>query len=417
MGTENKFTVDDISNFLKNLVEIGGVYVVSPAPEYYIQCKIKNSDETKPVTITSKNEEGKTVENRLALFSTSDTSCIGINPYAMGDFNTNNNWLMVSCSINLSANIIKTMRELIRIAAENNVDRPTDDEDDKTITAIKFLGSLASQIDEKMIKEFDEVSTQVANFFTIDYNRAKGVGMVNCQLCNPSFPKTFGKNKIRRTSWDVFTELFYNVIGGKDLTNFNFRSTSTTYPSFDSRVNILVQVYDKIKTALSLIDLSVVNLEEIKNHLPHISEYGSIAKWYNDARQTTTIKKPTETNSTSENLSNEKSAPEAARLALFGNEAQTTSTPKETPVNNFRNPFFDQDTSSISNNRNNDIPAPRNNPRNQGCPYLNDRRNSYNSQGSSFHNPYFEEPDRSYEYRSGYDNIGRNRIAPSNPYL
>lgn len=267
------FTDSDISSFLKGLIELGEAQTVDDSPDKYIRSAITGEQ----VTMT---QEGKRVP--LAIYGTSASDAIIINPFSEGETeSTKNSWFIESRNTILGTLIAGVIEKLLTIGAENK-DKKKVDKGEENRLATKYLSKCVLDIDEKMIDEFVTIRQDIYKFFHISYNKTKRLGEVKCLVFNPLMRDSF-KKQVRQKSWGVFEKLVFAVLNTEDLADFTYKPDSIGIPVFEAFANILIDVYDHIKDALKIVDIKVPGLNALKSHLKYLKEYQAAAAWCSTA--------------------------------------------------------------------------------------------------------------------------------------
>lgn len=262
---------EDISQFLSDVIELGGIHQVDKSPDKLIRLH-DGTLETITVDGAQKN---------LAIYGTRSQDALIINPFSEGEANSaRNSWFYLSRNVILSGIVIKLMKHLIEIGAnshkKNNKDTPDP-------IAIKLLESDITAMDEKMIKEFDQISKKRANFFVIHYNTSSHKGEVKSVIFNQAQRKAYPG--IRVKTWAVFENLLGKLLEVRKLEDFDYTPALMGAPMLESFVHILINVYKRLIPALSLLsgfDDKLKNtgtlVGEIESHLKYLGDYYTKAK-------------------------------------------------------------------------------------------------------------------------------------------
>lgn len=262
---EHAFTDNDITSFLTQLIELGNVDTVDTSPDKYIR-RISTGQ---PETITT---EGKVMP--LAVYGSRATDALIVNPFAEGSPDaTKNIWFYSTRNAILSKNIVSILLYLLEIGANAKRNKTKDISD---LKAAKYLAKYIADIDEKTLNEFQSLANNIAEFFTIYYNKGTRMGEVRCIVFSKEQRKTFD---IRQKTWKMLEGLTLEILDATSLSDFNYETSSLmAVPVFESFANILVNVYSHIKEPLKMVEVDV-KVEPIKSHLKYIQEYQSKAAW------------------------------------------------------------------------------------------------------------------------------------------
>lgn len=261
-----QFSDNDVSSFLKGLIELGGGNVVDDSPDKYIRMKSDN----KPVTLSA---DGRNVP--LAIYGTKATDAIIINPFSEGDTDsTKQAWFYSSRNIVLSALIVKIMKTLLTVGAASH--KKKKDEEPASMEAIKWISKYVTEIDEKMVKEFDTISKELHNFMNIHYNKGTKRGEVKCVIFTQNQRKAFPS--VRAKTWGVFEGILSDILGISELGELDYIPETLGIPAFESFAHILVNIYERLQEALKLIGRED-NVAALKSHLKYLPDYFARAKW------------------------------------------------------------------------------------------------------------------------------------------
>lgn len=266
--SEVVFTDNDVSSFLKVLIEIGGIYKIDDSPDKYIRFTSDN-------TLVTTNVDG--VAKPLAIYGTKANDCIIINPFVEGEIDSSRNkWFYSTRNITLSGHLAAIMQYLLKLAADSKKKKGEDQVTD--LLALELLADDVHDIDEKMIKEFKNISNELTNFFNIYWNKSLNQCEVKCSLFITNQRKAFGST-IRVKSWDVLERLMTRILGTNDLGTFTKKPVTLGVPVFETFVGILVDIYSRINGALKMIGQPEVNVGELESHLKYVGQYAAKAKW------------------------------------------------------------------------------------------------------------------------------------------
>lgn len=261
-----EFSNENISTFLKGLLEVGGVHKVEDTPDKYVRNVLSGKIEELPIEAGSR---------KLAIFGTMANDVIIVNPFAEGESNTTRTtWFYHDRNIAISALLAKAMEHVLTVAARSHNKKAKEEANDQKV--IKFVGKYAVNVDNKMVTEFKQVRKNLAEFATIYYNKKKRFSTLNCVLFNEGTPKIHPS--VRAGSWDVLKAIFLKVVNVKSLDEFKIEPQNPDMPVFESFCYVFLNVLDNIKPVLELAGVSV-DTEELKGHLKYLSMYQQRAKW------------------------------------------------------------------------------------------------------------------------------------------
>ena len=264
-----KIKDEDVSKFLKAIIEIGGINSVDDSPDKYIR---RGSGDGEPASLTVDG-----VAHPLAIYGTQATDAIIINPFAEGDLDASKNvWFYSTRNVVLGGLLGKLMKELIKIGADSHL-KKKNEKLDQPLEAIKLLESVVEDIDVSTIKEFDKIAKELRDFIVIHYNKTTKRGEVSCLIFNKVRRKQFPA--IRVKSWAVFEKLLGKILGTTDLSTFSEGANTVGIPVLETFTKILVKIYRAIKEPLTVIGVTLPQLGELESHIKYLGKYYLCARW------------------------------------------------------------------------------------------------------------------------------------------
>lgn len=262
---------NDITNFIAQTIEIGGLYCVGCDKDKFIM------SEDKPVTMKLSEDEKA---RPLAIYGTMCPDAYIVNPFNEGEASAAiSNWYYSTRNLTISAILVKTIIRVLE-AGYRAHGKDAKEEDGDALCA-KYLGKYTSKIDEKMLKEFTSLSNSLQEFCSIFYNKSKRTCRLNCLIFKPSAREHY--TNIRKSSWEVFEHITKSVLNCKSVDEFDYEPENPNIPLFESFINIYVEVMKRLEEAAKLVDIDLSNWENIKKFLPYIDQYYQQAKWCTDS--------------------------------------------------------------------------------------------------------------------------------------
>lgn len=265
-----RFTDKEPADMLKLLVELSGFYVVDNSPDKFIRGKSSGDPEFLM--------DGKE-QKQLALYGTKSAEALIVNPLAEGEANSErNSWFYLALNKGLAGDLTFLMSKLLRIGADQHKKTKSDESKTPDKKVIELLTSNVQQMDEKLCKEFQQISKQ-QNFINIHYNKTQHKGEVKCLFFIEAQKKAFPN--IRKSSWPIFEDILGKLLGIRNLTDFDYKPTVQALPLFESTVNILLKIYQRIQPWMKIFDCgpTEAQLGELESHLKYLNEYYEVAKW------------------------------------------------------------------------------------------------------------------------------------------
>lgn len=265
----DKIKDEDVSKFLKAIIEIGGINSVDDSPDKYIR---RGSGDGEPASLTVDS-----ISHPLAIYGTRANDAIIINPFAEGDLDASKNvWFYSTRNVVLGGLIVKLMKELIKMGADSHLKKKTD-KTEPSLEAIKLLEGIVDDIDVSTIKEFDKIAKELRDFIVIHYNKTTKKGEVSCLIFNKVRRKQFPA--IRVKSWAVFEKMLANILGTDDMSTFAESATTVGIPVLETFTKILVKIYKAIKEPLTVIGVTLPQLGELESHVKYLGQYYTCARW------------------------------------------------------------------------------------------------------------------------------------------
>ena len=265
----DKIKDEDVSKFLKAIIEIGGINSVDDSPDKYIR---RCSGDGEPASLTVDG-----ISHPLAIYGTRANDAIIINPFAEGDLDASKNvWFYSTRNVVLGGLIVKLMKELIKMGADSHLKKKTD-KTEPSLEAIKLLEGIVDDIDVSTIKEFDKIAKELRDFIVIHYNKTTKKGEVSCLIFNKVRRKQFPA--IRVKSWAVFEKMLANILGTDDMSTFAESATTVGIPVLETFTKILVKIYKAIKEPLTVIGVTLPQLGELESHVKYLGQYYTCARW------------------------------------------------------------------------------------------------------------------------------------------
>lgn len=267
---EVNFTDDDISTFYRMLIELGGFHTVDDSPDKYVREK-----QTGDIAYMTTSDG---VNKNVAIYGSKSSDAVVINPLAEGDSESAiNSWFMSTCNTTLGGRIYNIMYAVLKVGVESHKKNKKKGEEENNLKLVELLGKDAEAVDEKMLKELEQLTHPLKNFFNIHYNRNTRQGEVKCPIFTEAQRKSFPS--IRVKTWEVFKHILGRILGTEDLNEFSYKPGTIGVPTFESFANILVRIYKALTESLAAIDVAVEHIPELESHLKYLPQYYAKAKW------------------------------------------------------------------------------------------------------------------------------------------
>lgn len=267
----------DITNFIAGIIELGGIWNVQDDDNKYI-CAF---DETEPTVYTVEGETKK-----LAVYGTMATDAWIINPFREGVAATQvDNWFYLTANQALSAAVRATIRHILTVGARSHGKKRDDQPGDTN--CIPYLGSFTSKIDNKTIKEFDSISSDLSEFFNIYYNRSKRKCSIKMKIFSQGIEKQYPS--VRENTWGILESITLKLLKAEKISEYDAVPDSVDVPVLDAFTTILLAVYSQLQEPMKAMELrEIKGVEELKEHLQNLDAYYKRAKWCASAINTVT---------------------------------------------------------------------------------------------------------------------------------
>lgn len=279
MNQQQQFTDQDITNFLKGFLEIGGTMKVDEGPDKYLRLAASNEVVTLPID---------DVPKPLAIYGTKSTDAIIINPFAEGNTTSpQNTWFFSNRNRMISIILIGIVTKLLECGAAGKKKGKKEEESDSNLLAVEYLGKYAQRITDNTVKDFASISKDSLSFFNIFYNRKTKICEVKCLPFIPKQREAY--RHVSTTSWEIFEGLILDVLHVKDLSEFSYSPTTLGIPQLESFCHVFLNIYEHMRPLFPLINVEeCVELNALKSHLKYLPQYYAKAKWCTSMLPTST---------------------------------------------------------------------------------------------------------------------------------
>lgn len=257
-----QFSDDDVREFLRDVVQLGGVHSVDDYPNCYIRyAHMDDGDDNKVYLNTISNET-----KPLVIFNSLATDGILINPFAEGvgkdsDTGARATWFYYSRNLILAQKIVGIVRYVIQAGIEaNSKPKPTTKKGSKKIVenetnliAIKYLEGVVDKVNEDTLKDFDKISSNAMEFFTVFYNKKTRITDI---ACTPFKEVRTSKLKVNHPKdfWDIIRTIVLHVLHSDDIGEFAYQAEIVPIPMFESFLQVMMAIYERIQEGLSLVE-------------------------------------------------------------------------------------------------------------------------------------------------------------------
>ncbi len=290
-----EFKDEDVTNFLSLLIGIGGTHYVSQDDEKTIR-------KTADGKVETLNVDGKHLP--MVVYGTKLPNSVIINPFADAGADGNSKWFYQTQNMILSKIVIAIMREILEAAHAQGSKKTTvsaakpakkgaktkavvEEEDDDSPTdmrLVEFISPYVELVDDKMITEFNQISSDYKKFININYLRSKRISALTTLLFSASMKRGFVGVRVK--SWEVFESILASILQTDNPADFDAKPTLLASPCFESFVEVLLNVYSKMSDYLLFMHdrrPQLPNIPEIvatiKQHMQYFGHYFAKAQW------------------------------------------------------------------------------------------------------------------------------------------
>ena len=288
-----------VSNFLADLLEIGGLYKVDRnTPDKFIRNQV--TGEVERVT-------NETKSSPLAIYGTYNPDALIINPFSEGESTSvQATWFFSKMNCCLAMNILAMVTKLLQLgiaeapAPKKKTSSKTTIQDITTdstldLKLVNLLSPVVKDIDEKMLTELKLISKPVSNFFTLYFNKKTGCSEATSILVSEVKKKQFDSKSVRSKTWTVLETLLLGILGTKDdLSEFIYKPVTSTCRVFEGFSHLLVKIYSRLNEYSQLLIGKTFDTCELESHLTYFEKYAKLASWchgpmiFDDQKATTT---------------------------------------------------------------------------------------------------------------------------------
>lgn len=277
---EASFSNMDVYNFLKTLVEIGGVHYIDKD-----HCVFRSADNT-PVGV--KIGSGKDCNKQIALFKEGckpPPNAIYLNPFdELLGAHPERDWFMNTISVMPGCLLLHTMKTMVDL-----INHKTKDTKFKTA---QVLSKFVDRVDEKFAQELQKVNPLSPG--VIFYDKQKHVAQLQCDFWNEDLVEKYNKDhpdhpltswfdqmskKMRKSSIQLIRDMTVEIYGTETPEEITYTATVLACPKFDAVTHVLVEAISRIAKILEKIKKIDLHVDELREHLNHIEAYHKALQW------------------------------------------------------------------------------------------------------------------------------------------
>ena len=273
MNQEHAFSQNDVYEFLKLLVETGGVHYVDANYTIY-----RTEDRT-PVGVRIGN--GKDNRKQIALFKEGcrpPENAVYLNPFdeLLGD-HPDRDWFLNMLAIIpgcLALYSMKSMSEMI-----------TNKTKDVDIKSAEVLAPFVDKVDKKFVDELQKL--RPVDVGLIFYDKQKHIAQLLCDFWEEEFENKM-KSKVRKSSLKTMREMLAAIYKTETPHEMTHTSTLVPYPKFDAVVHVLSMCLTRMTDVVEKVTDIKLRANELEAHLEHLEAYHKALQWL----ATSTTSKP-----------------------------------------------------------------------------------------------------------------------------
>lgn len=275
---EMSFTDADISQYIKEFIEVGGLYEVGPAPDLYV---FKKGTDTNVKLAT---DDG--TEFPISVYGSTAQDSMIINPFAEGDSTTTKGtWLYGTSNVKIALCLIKLMETCLEVGVSSATKKKTkgkkaaEEKSNPNFAIMKVISKYIPDMDEQTLKEFHQISASPREFFNIHFNPRLGKGEIKCMIFTKS--QRAGYKSVRSKSWKVFEGILGGILGSENPEDFSYTPKIISIQYLESFLYIFCKIFRKIEEANKMLEepMTIGNLDYLESHFNMLQAYREKAYW------------------------------------------------------------------------------------------------------------------------------------------
>lgn len=251
---------DNLFDFLKLLIELGGVYRVND--DFFIV----QTDDDEPVRIVV----GKKAMPIMVYHENMKTGDhLVLNPFVetLGAA-PERQWFFTTQSVILGWTL-KRMAEKLIEAVNGKVE-----EDYKTL---ELISPYLALIDTKTAKELEPIVGN--NWLRLNYFKKTKTIEVCSDLLDEEYVKSFG-TKIRKKTWELIQGLLEVFLQTDDLSAFGYKATIIGMQEADATFHSTAKIAAAIDGYVKLLLKTDMHVAEFMQHLQYLETYHKLSAWF-----------------------------------------------------------------------------------------------------------------------------------------
>ena len=271
-------TEDQIGDFIKWLIEL--------TPTLYVDEKgYPHQKETgEPIYAKASTKDSKVLRPIILYGSViADNEAVILNPFIEGMNQTPEREWFYSILTITAGHYVRMIQKSLIMAAIESKDKKKEDKGDIELAGI--LAPWVDKVDETTLKEFNQLTTKLSDYFNIYYMSKRREARIYCGLFDPDFRAAH--KKVRAKTWEVLEKMMQQIFDTKDFTDFVVVSKMQGCPQLDATLKILLKVYTMLNRYMKYLPAEVqaemkfeeVDLDYLSRSIDQLEFFRSKAKY------------------------------------------------------------------------------------------------------------------------------------------
>lgn len=261
---EVNFGSKDVYDFLKLLIEIGGVHYIDESGCIY------RTDDRTPVGV--KLGSGKNDKKMIALFRENERppqNAVYLNPFVelIGKHPELDLFMTITAIVPgcLALHTMIKMAELLRSKKQ-----------DAEFKTADLLSKYADKIDDKFINELQKIRPIDAG--AIAYDTTKYTAQLQCLFWTDEWLEKM-KSKLRKSTIKTVQEMITDIYGTDTPHSIMHQGTLPPCKRFDAVVHVLVETLSRMQKYVEPLTGMELHVDELKTHLERLPAYHKAMQW------------------------------------------------------------------------------------------------------------------------------------------
>lgn len=272
MNQEHNFSTNDCYEFIKLLVEMGGVHYIDAN-----HCIFRSGDGT-PVGVDLEN--GKDSRRLISLYKEGckpTPGSIYLNPFVelLGK-HPEYDWFINTLEVIPGCIVLFTIKSMISLI--------TSKKKDAKFKSAQIIAKFVDKVDDKFEREVQKIRPLDAGF--IFYDHQKKTAQLLCDLLDEDFiEKVHSKevksslSTLRKSTITTIQEMLKEVYGTATPWEMMYTATLIACPRFDAEVHVLIDCLNRIHSVVENITEFKLHTKELNEHIEHLAAYHKAMQW------------------------------------------------------------------------------------------------------------------------------------------